>query len=374
MSRALRRRPPLVEACLVALALMSPLPARLAGAGELLELRPSGDYHVDWWRPGSDHELHINLTVRRAGPSSVDHFMQVAPGGETLVGCDPSARLVLYAASGGELWHRDGRTSAFRFSPSGAELAIASDKGIDLLEIAGRQPRALLSRPGIEWLRWIDGGLLARARDRLYAVDHAGHERSLAKLPAGAVVAASPRRIVYFAQATMVDLDLATGRSRSTTKLADRAPVIDAELSPDGNRVLFATANHVYAIDRESPPTKLADVEGLRSLSFSADGSSYLWVSWSGGALIANGKTTPLPMNAIAARYRQDRSVEIVVTSEPGGVSLWNPVTGKQTPTGGVSADDAKTLAADFAGGSPLLFLVRRPAWEKKQRAPTERE
>jgi hypothetical protein len=225
--------------------------------------------------------------------------------------------------------------------------------------------RNLASLPEVEWLRWTDGGLLARTRGKLYVVDAAGNKKALTALPAGAVVAASRRRLVYFANAMLVDVDLATGRTISATKLADHARVMDAELSPDGARILFATAKRVYLIENQSPPKRLADVDRLRSLYFSVDGSSYLWASGSGGAVVANGKTTPLPPNTFDAHFRQDGGAEIVTSQSPGGVSLWNPVTGKRSPIEGFH-----TVAAEFAGGFSIILYFERSPFDKEHQVP----
>jgi dipeptidyl aminopeptidase/acylaminoacyl peptidase len=267
---------------------------------------------------------------------------------------------------GAQLWHRDGRVSAFRFSSTGAELALASDKGIQILALAGLQTRDLVPLPGVQWLRWIDGGLLARARSTLYFVDAVGNKKRLTPLPADAIVAASPRRLVYFGSGTVTDVDRSTGHTLSVTKLADHARVVDAELSPDGRQLLFATAKRVYLIEDQSSPRKLADVDDLRSLVFAPDGSSYLWASRSGGALVANGKSTPLPANTFDAHYRQDGGTEIVITSTgPRVVFLWSPVTGKQTPVG-----DFLPLAADFAGDSTVSVYVTRSILDKEHSVP----
>jgi hypothetical protein len=368
--------PPRVAVHCAILAVLSlALTARPAEAGDPLQLGPGRAYSVAWWLPGSEHALDIHFAVRQKRPVLLDHVMEVAPGGGALVGSDGSSQLVLFSSSGAELWHYDGRMSAFRFSPSGADLAVATDKGIGIFRLAEQKIRILVELPGIQWLRWINGGLLARKDNQLYVVDDGGNKRTLVSLPKGAVVAASRGRLIYFARSTLVDIDLSTGQTRSATKLADHAPVVDAELSPDGTRVLFATAKRVYFIDGQSPPKKVTDVDHLRSLHFSPDGSSFVWASWFSGALVTQGKTTPLPDGAIDARYRQDGGPGLVVTLVRDGVGLWSPTTGKWTHTGGVSFAEGETLAGDFAGGSSLiLFTPRDPSVKEKMMPDYDRE
>jgi WD40 repeat protein len=363
-------RPPVVVRGAILAVLSLALTAGPAAAGDLLQLGPGTAYHVEWWQPGSKQELQIQFVVRQNRLVTLDHVMQVAPGGGALVGSDGSSRLVLFSSSGAELWHHNGRVSAFRFSPSGADLAVATDKAIEIFRLAERRMRILVDLPGVPWLRWINGGLLARKDNQLYVVDDGGNKRALVSLPKRAVVAASRGRLIYFARSTLVDIDLSTGQTRSATKLAEHAAIVDAELSPDGSRVLFATAKRVYLIDGQSPLKKVADVDRLQSLHFSPDGSSFVWASWSSGALVTQGKTTPLPDDAIAARYRQDGGAELVVTLVRDGVGLWNPTTGKWTPTGGFSRAEGKTLAGDFAGGSSLFLFTPRASSVKEKMMP----
>ncbi len=363
-------RPPAVARGAALAVLSLALTARPAAAGDLVQLGPGTAYNVAWWRPGSEHELAVHFAVRQKRPVSLDHVMEVAPGGGALVGSDGSSELVLFSSTGAELWHCHGRVSAFRFSPSGDNLAVATDKGIEIFRLAEQRVRVLVELPGVQWLRWINGGLLAREGNHLHVVDDGGNKRTLVSLPKGAVVAASRGRLIYFARSTLVDIDLSTGETRSAAKLADHAPVVDAELSPDGSRVLFATAKRVYLIDGQSPPKKVTDVDHLRSLHFSPDGSSFVWASWFSGALVTPGKTIPLPDDAIDARYRQDGGPELVVTRVRDGVGLWNPTTGKWTPTGRVSFAEGKTLAGDFAGGSSLILFTPRQSWVKEKMVP----
>ena len=86
--------------------------------------------------------------------------------------------------------------------------------------------------------------------------------------------------------------------------------MINAEVSPDGAKVLFATTKRVYLIDGKAPPEKLADIGDVHSLFFSPDGSAYLWAAgFDGGAVVANGKRTPFPRNPISTRRAFVRTV-----------------------------------------------------------------
>ena len=120
-----------------------------AVAGDPLQLGPGTAYNVAWWQPGSKQELQIQFVVRQNRLVSLDHVMEVAPGGGALVGSDGSSRLVLFSSSGAELWHHDGRVSAFRFSPSGADLAVATDKAIEIFRLAEQRMRILVELPGV---------------------------------------------------------------------------------------------------------------------------------------------------------------------------------------------------------------------------------
>ena len=207
------------------------------------------------WSPGNTYRLDIHLKAPK-GWTSLDRWLQVAPGGKAMATWSESSGLYLFDSTGSKLWHREGVVTAFRFSPNGNRLAVASRAGIEIVLVAQPALRFLSRLGGAEWLRWLDGGLLVRARGQLTVIDDSGKQRGVATLPKGAVAAASQRRIVYFARGELVEVDVENRGAATTTKLLEREPVINAELSPDGRRILFATSDRVYLIEKRIAATE----------------------------------------------------------------------------------------------------------------------
>lgn len=323
------------------------------------------------WRPGDRLLRYVNPRVQRRGLVSLDHWFQVAPGGRALGVWSSSSGLYVVNSAGTLLWHRDGVLGAFRFSPQGDRLAIASAKGIEIVSLDRREARSLTQLTGVDWMRWMDAGLLVQAHRKLAIVDKAGVRRTLATLPPTAVVAASSKRIVYFAPAALVDLDVETGRPIAQIKLTEHDRVKNAELSSDGMRILFGTDRNVFLMEAASQPRKIADVRSLRSLFFSPDGSSFLWADgFDGGGVVVGGMRQNLPSGVIAARFRQDGGTDLVLTAKDG-ITTWNPVSGARAIVGGIAPDDGVNIGGDLIGAAAVAFFYQKSGWEKMHQIPT---
>jgi hypothetical protein len=341
-------------------------------AEDLAIARPGKQWCSIDWEPGQLIRLAIDLRVTRRQLVSLDEWVQVAPGGHFLAVRTESSELHVFNSSGPEIWHRAG-VSAFRFSPSGDRLAVASRQGVDVIMLAHPEPRRLSSMGRVDALHWIDGGLLARAGQRLFHLDEAGQQRAMATLPKDALLTSSLKRAVFFSHGATTDLDLSGGRPGPARKLPVRARVLNADLPPDGSKVLFATEEGTYLLEGQSAPTKLADDAAL-SLSFSPDGSAYLWVGPTTGSLVSKGKAIALPDDTIGARFRQDDGADLVLTVRPGRIVTWNPATGRRQILGGISPDDGSNFAGDIAGGAAVAFFCKKSAGVKEHSIPSADE
>jgi hypothetical protein len=349
---------------LARLALIFSLVSAPAVADGWVPLGPSTGFAIAWDAVKPPRVL-ARPQVLREELSPLDRWFQVAPGRSAVAFWSASSGLAVCGPSGAELYHREGEVTAFRFSPAGDRLAFSSVRGIEVLALDTHTPRKLAPLAGVNWLQWTDVGLVARARRRLYIVDEAGKQRALATLPAGATIAAARSRLVYFAGCSLHMLDLAGG-SAAEAKLNDCEPVINAELSPDGGRLLFATAKRVYL--RQEPATEhlLAEAEGVHSLFFSPDGASLLWASGSGGEVLSrDGRMSALPPDIRSARFVQDGGATVVVTTRES-VALWD---GKAKPTsvGGEHQLRQVNYAGDWTGsGGFVRFYYQMSVHEQK--------
>jgi hypothetical protein len=217
---------------------------------------------------------------------------------------------------------------------------------------------------GVELLRWTDFGLVVQTGKKLILLDLSGHQRVLADVPPGAIVLAAKGRLLYFSGNSLFKFDLARGLT-AVTKLADRDPVTNAELSADGSKLLFATAKRVYLMEGDGEPKTIAGVQAVRSLCFSPDANSYLWSS--GGpedAVVRDGKTSVLPSGARSVRFSQDG--RLVLTMQ-AGVYLWDTQTGTRSIIGGISIDDGINIAGDIAGKEAVVALYSRKSAGQKE-------
>ena len=353
-----------------AICFMAPAPAAADG---WIMLSPGPGYRIEW-RAASAHRFIASPQVDRQGLSPLDRWFQVAPGGGAGALWSASTGLAVFASSGVELLRRKGDVTAFRFSPGGDRLAFASAKGIEVLALGQHEPRLLKSLAGVDSLRWTDAGLVARTRSKLYLADDAGNQRTLAELRPGVIVVAAKGRLVYFTGGSLVTLDLANDGAAGVTKLADREPVINAELSPDGASVLFATARRVYLREGSGPVRVVADAAGVHSLFFSPNGAAYLWATGAGGRLVTGeGRTTALPPGTRSARFSQSRGALVVTTED--SVATWDAATGARSIIGGISSDDGVNLAGDLAGdladiAGVVAFYYKKSGYQKETQKP----
>jgi hypothetical protein len=348
---------------LVAMVFLAPVTA-LADARVMLS--PGPGYWVDF------RTANVRFTgfptVDRRGWSSTDRWFQIAPGGRSLAVWSKPTGLGVFSYGGADLLRRKDNVTAFRFAPGGDRIAVASGKGIEILSLDQRELRLLAGITGIDWLRWTDFGLVASRRSKLLLIDDAGKQRALVSLGPGAVATAK-RRIVSFAAASMTELDLGSDQGPSVTKLADRDPVINAELSPDGANLLFATARRVYLREGARPVTVLAEIADVHSLFFSPDGSAYLWAADSGGAVVEKSKRTALPADVRSARFRQDGGSGLVLTKDDG-VTTWNATASGRPLVGGISPDDGVNFAGDLVNGAEVVLFYKKTGNQKQHQLP----
>ena len=305
--------------------------------------------------------------VDHEGLSPLDRWFQVAPGGGAVALFSDSTGLTVFTANGAQILRRKDGVTAFRFSAAGDRLALASTKGIEVLTLDRHQPQLLKSLARVDWLQWTDAGLVARARSQLFLIDDAGNQRMLATLRPGTIVAAAKARLVYFAGGSLLTLDLMTGGTPETTRLVDSEPVRNAELSPDGTHVIFATARRVYLREGSGPVRVVADVEGVQSLFFSPDGAAYLWAGNMGGSVVLpDGRTVALPPGTRSARFSRNSGYELVLTTAEG-VYTWDARTGVRTIVGGISADDGVNFAGDVSANAGVIAFYYKKSGDQKE-------
>ena len=338
--------------------------AARAKADNWVPLTPDPGFEISWKTAPTAHAYLAAPHAARPGWSPLDRWFQVAPGGGAVAIWTDSRGLSVFSATGDELYHRGGNITAFRFSAAGDRLAFASAKGIEILSIASRDVRALAPVPGVDMLRWTEAGLVARTASKLFLVGFDGKQRMLAQVRPGALVVAASQRLIYFDVGSLIAVNLAKGGT-TTINLGSAGPVINAELSPDGSKLLFATKKRVFLMEDGSQPKALAEAAEVRSLCFSPDGASYLWsAGGTNDAVVRDGKAATLPSGARSVRFSQ--SGKVVLTMQDG-VFLWDSTTGSRSIAGGISSDDGINFAGDLVGKEGVVALYYRKSGHQKE-------
>src|SRR5262249_19465375 len=158
---------------------------------------------------GTNRPFDAFPSVEHQGWSPADRWFQVAPGGDVVAFWSAPTGLVVLGADGTSIWRLKGSVGAFRFSAGGDRLAIATARDIQSLHVARRSSRQLAPLAGVDWLSWTNAGLVARTRSAVELVGEDGRHHALAKVRAGAPIAARGYRLVLFESASMRELDLA---------------------------------------------------------------------------------------------------------------------------------------------------------------------
>lgn len=302
-----------------------------------------------------------------------DRLLQVAPGERALASWSPSARLlVVVAADGAERARITGTSGAFRFAPGGDRLAFAGERGIEILELSGGQRSVLAGLTAVEDLAWTSAGVVVlhgpAARRQVTLLAPTGEQRVLAIAGTVQAFAAAGMHVAWASGDALFDIDVSAPGGRPTrTSLAEK-PVGLLTLSPDGSRVLFATAGRVYLRDGAGAPRSIAKETDVHSLSFSPDGISFLWASAAGGEVVRGDKRLPLPCKTSSARFRRGR-VGVLLT-DGDGLHLWSPDDGTLMRIAGLPDEEGRELAGDAMGSFALVLYRRTPPEVKKQMVP----
>lgn len=262
--------------------------------------RARGEFLV-WRRPGEpDRELFKNTVTQWLGEQPTQRQFQVSADARCLAYTDPQTRYLHLLRRGGErlaIAHVAGND--VRFSPSGAELAVVSRNyaenrasQVELVDIKrlSRTTLALWNDPA--WFEFCHAGLVVLHRNssnsasQLTLLARDGSSRELLDEIATIqrfTLGRDSNSIVYFDKSDVCYLSLdGSGRGRRVSLGAlygDQGPVRNAEMSPDGEQLLFATDSALYLASGGGEPTVLTRGERVHSLWFSKDGTAFAWAS-----------------------------------------------------------------------------------------------
>lgn len=323
---------------------------------------------------GSTRLTLPGFTMPKAADSvAFDRLLQVAPDEQAVASWSPSARLLVVVGCDGAPRARiAGTNGVFRFAPGGDRLAFAGERGVEILELAGGRRRVLAPLKDVEDLAWTSAGVVAlhgpQAQRKATLIGPAGEQRELASAGPVQAFAAAGAHVVWASGAALLDVDVSSPASRPTRGRLDEQPVQLLTVSPDGSRVLFATAGHVYLRDGAATPRSIADASDVHSLSFAPDGESFLWASARAGEVIRGDKRQPLLRKVSSARFRH-RGAAVLLT-DADGLHLWSPVGGTLERIAGLPDEEGRELAGNAMGSFAFVLYRRTPPEVKKQSAP----
>jgi dipeptidyl aminopeptidase/acylaminoacyl peptidase len=228
-----------------------------------------------------------------------------------------------------------------RFSADGRYLAaVVSARvgrsyrpGVAILDLGTGARRVLFTAAYAIWIEWVRDGIVALHRapgaiaHNLTFLPLTGEPRSLATAPhiERFTAAARAGRVVYFAagEAYSIEIGPFTAAPRRLGPTPGR--VENAEMSPDGRRVAFATAQGLWVIDREAAPRLFDATPGVHAVWFSRDGRRLAYASRQKAVVLDGSRRyeLPTPWGLETMRFRAGTGALVVVQLDE--VLLWHP-------------------------------------------------
>lgn len=334
----------------------------VATADSWVRLQPRISYEV------SLRGVSASARVDRAGRYPISRWLKVAPGERAVAVWGRDTGLVVQAASGESIFRRPGAIGAFAFSADGMQLAFATPGGAWVVELDRPEPHLVAAIAGVDFVRFTDRGLVVRTGGKLALIEESGTVRILARTSRMTALAAAGSRAVYFADGIMVSIDLADIAHVERTRLADRADVLDAELSPKGRDLLWRAGGHIYLREGTDPARSVVAAEDVATLAFSPDGSAWLWSTYSGGGIVTAEGSRPLPDGFGRACFRAGGDGIVIVSRTH--IALWSPAAGTQSVVGGVDPAETSLWSADMIGTELITLSARTPPGVKEHSAP----
>ncbi len=305
---------------------------------------------------------------RVAGSVDSQDELAVSPDGAYLAWSTPEDdRLHLRDAAGHEQI-LPGYGRRMRFSPDGKWLAAITEVGrgdwhkLIVWELATGQIVALLVADELGRFEWARGGVVIAKRDELVYVSLAGARRSLFAATGGErlerfTAAPAGNRIALFVQTARglklrsLDLEQPERIRELGTVRGDR--IENAEPSPDGTRVVFATPAGLYAVDGNGAPSELSSRSDVHSLWFGPDGRlAYASIT---GTTVLDGKRARRNEPQDATRMmRFEKGSSRVLLAVGSELRAWDPATDQQTVLASAQPGDDLLGGERYRGGVVL--------------------
>lgn len=145
--------------------------------------------------------------------------------------------------------------------------------------------------------------------------------------------------------------------------MSEPGKVRNAEMSPDGQKLLFATDDALYWAEGEGERRVLAERENIHSLWFSRDGREFAFASNKRAVWQKEGETRELPAgeNAPVEALRFCPASPGLLVSRGQEVILWNPEANQQDVLVHLEAP-LRVIGADLFYGGIVVWAAE--PWE----------
>jgi hypothetical protein len=300
----------------------------------------------------------------------------------------PDARILAYTrpdTGALEIVRRDGRATSVahvregdvRFSPDGKVLvALRGGYGPQLVtrvDLARFDANTWAELRNPSWVEFCAAGAVVlhhhednRSQCLTLLPWDGGAPQQLVKTEWGLTrftVAKAGTRIVYFHQGNILALDR-PGAAPERLGLVPGIIVHNAEMSPDGRTVAFASSHGLFVIEGDAVVLRSQADEDVHSIWFSCDGSALAWAGPNRAVFRKDGKERELAAEGtpIAAMRFLQASPGLIVT-RGREVLHWNPEQDTVEAISALDDDGRELIGADIFDGGIVLWTAT--PWEQ---------
>lgn len=332
-----------------------------------------------WRKAGEpDRELCKDTISQWIGEQPSQRHFQVSPDARTLAYTDPQSKhLHLLRRGADEFTIPDVAGNEIRFAPFAPEIAVVRGNSymrdprvIERVDLRRFQKSIWAELREPRWIEYCKEGLVvlhqhsSKNTRTLSLLPWKGEMRALADTGAWTerfTTGKSSNRIVYFDGMNVFCMDTEDSAPRKC--FGEPGKVRNAEMTPDGQRLLFATDDALYLAESEGEPRLLTQGERVHSLWFSRDGAEFAWASDKKAVWQGRGETRELlgdQERAIFALRFCPASPGLLVCRD-NEVLLWNPEQNQEDVLSQVDAPK-KLIGADLFYGGMVIWAAE--PWE----------
>lgn len=331
-----------------------------------------------WKKAGQpDRELCKDTVTQWIGEQPSQRHFQVSADARTLAFTHTQTRNLHVLRRGADAFSLgDVAGNEIRFAPYAAEIAVLRNPGYSSSRVIERVDLRRFERKiggevhAPQWIEYCRDGLVvlhsnvSGSSRILSLLSWQGEMRTIAETSAWTVrftCGKASNRIVYFDGMNVFSVD--SEGSEPKKWMSEPGKVRNAEMSPDGQKLLFATDDALYWAEGEGERRVLAEGEKVHSLWFSRDGREFAFASNKRAVWQKEGETRELPAeeNAPVEALRFCPASPGLLVSRGQEVILWNPEANQQDVLVHLEAP-LRVIGADLFYGGIVVWAAE--PWE----------